>query len=594
MGQRTVADFVLDRLRDWGVDRVFGYPGDAVNGFLGALDRAEPGFEFVQARHEETAALMACAHAKFTGRLGVCLATSGPGAIHLLNGLYDAKLDGAPVLAILGQQPRVALGAAYQQEIDLTTLFADVSELVQLCADPAQARHLVDHAVRTALVRRGVATLVFPNDVQALDAVPAPPRRHGSVFSSVGLARPRVVPHDEDLRRAARVLNEGSRVAILVGQGARAAAAEVAEVAEVLGAGVAKALLGRDVLPDDLPFVTGSIGFLGTRPTYELMTACDTLLIVGSAFPYAEWLPEEGQARGVQIDLDGTMIGLRHPVEVPLVGDARETLAALLPRLTPKADRAWRERIESWVSEWEDVLAARAAVEADPVNPQLVARELSARLPDGCILTGDSGSNTVWWAQQVKLRAGMRASLSGTLASMGSAVPYAIAAKLAHPDAPVVAVLGDGAAQMNGLLELATAMRYRDRWQDPTFVAVVFNNRDLNMVTWEQRVFAGDPKYPASQSLPDVPYARIAELLGLHGVRIASPGEIGSALDEAFAAGRPALVEAVVDPEIPPLPPHIRVEDAAHLVSALAAGDPEATGVVRKSLRTKLAELVRG
>src|SRR4051794_5409358 len=386
-----VADFILKRLREWGVHRIYGYPGDGINGFLGALDRTQAETEFIQARHEEMAAFMACGHAKFTGQVGVCMATSGPGAIHLLNGLYDAKLDHQPVVAIVGQQKRMSLGAEYQQEVDLQVLFKDVSEFVQVCMEPAQARHLVDRAVRIAKDRQGVSTLIVPNDVQEEKAVESPPREHGAVYSSVGYTRPRVLPHDQDLERAAEVLNAGSKVAILVGQGASGARDELVQAAEVLGAGVAKALLGKDVLPDDLPFVTGPIGLLGSTASYELMRGCDTLLMIGTSFPYSEWIPEEGQARCVEIDLDGRMIGMRYPADVMLVGDARDTLRELLPLLRRKDDRSWREQVEGEVAEWWRVVEERAMQPADPMNPQRVMWELSQRLPDGAILAADSG-----------------------------------------------------------------------------------------------------------------------------------------------------------------------------------------------------------
>ena len=431
-----VADYVLRRLKEWGVHRIYGYPGDGINAFLGALDRADGDPEIIQTRHEEMAAFMACGHAKFTQEVGVCMATSGPGAIHLLNGLYDAKLDHAPVVAIIGQQKRMSLGAGYQQEVDLQVLFKDVSEYVQYCMEPAQARHLVDAAVRHALDRKGVATLIFPADVQEEKAVPSPPRMHGSVYSSVGYSRPRVVPQDVDLHRAAALLNEGEKVAMLVGQGAAGAADEVTECAEKLGAGVAKALLGRSVLPDDLPFVTGPIGLLGSRASYELMDGCDTLLMVGTSFPYSEWLPEEGQAKCVQIDLDGRRVGMRYPVDVPLVGDAKETLRELLPLLEHKEDRSWREEVEEQVAEWWRVVEDLALMDADPVNPQRVIWELSKRLPEDAILAADSGSSTNWWARMLKLKRGNLASLSGTLATMGPGTPYAIAAKLAYPGPP--------------------------------------------------------------------------------------------------------------------------------------------------------------
>ena len=586
-----VADFILKRLRDWGVHRIYGYPGDGINGFLGGLDRAKGDPEFIQARHEEMAAFMACGHAKFTGEVGVCLATSGPGAIHLLNGLYHAKLDHAPVVAVVGQQKRISLGAEYQQEVDLQVLFKDVSEFVQVCMEPAQARQLVDRAVRIALDRRAVCTVIIPGDVQEEKAVESPPREHGAVFSSVGYSRPRILPQDRDLEQAAELLNAGTKVAMLVGQGAAGAADEVVETAELLGAGVAKALLGRAVLPDDLPFVTGSIGLLGTTASYELMKGCDTLLMVGTSFPYAEWLPEEGQARCVEIEIDASRIGIRYPVDVPLVGDARETLRALNGRLRRKEDRPWREEIERQVAEWWRVVEARALQDGDPMNPQRVAHELSERLPDDAILTADSGSSTNWWARQLRLKKGNLASLSGTLATMGHAVPYAIAAKFAHPTRPVIAFVGDGAFQMNGMNELITVKRYHERWRDnPTLVFCVFNNQDLNQVTWEQRVLAGDPKFPGTQWIPDVPYAKYAELLGFEGIYCDDGDVVGDAWERALRADKPCLLEVKVDPEIPPLPPHITVEQAEKMAKAMVKGDPERVGVMQKSLVGKLAE----
>jgi pyruvate dehydrogenase (quinone) len=586
-----VADFVLKRLREWGVHRVFGYPGDGINGYLGAFDRADGDPEFVQARHEEMAAFMACGHAKFTGEIGVCIATSGPGAIHLLNGLYDAKLDHAPVLAIVGQQKRMSLGAEYQQEVDLQTLFKDVSEFVQVCMEPAQARHLVDRAVRVALDRKGVTTLIFPNDVQEEKAVESPPREHGAVYSSVGYSPPRVIPQQGDLERAAEILNEGKKVAILVGQGALGAANEVVESAELLGAGVAKALLGKAVLPDDLPFVTGSIGLLGTTASYQLMSGCDTLLMIGTSFPYSEWLPKEGDARCVEIELDGRRVGMRYPADVHLVGDAKETLRELIPLLRRREDRSWREEIEQHVAEWWRVVEDRAMIGADPMNPQRVVWELNGRLPDNAILAADSGSSTNWFARDLTIRKGMAASLSGTLATMGPATPYAIAAKFAHPHRPVIAFVGDGSFQMNGMAELITVKRYWERWATPTLVFCVFNNQDLNQVTWEQRALAGDPKYPATQWIPDVPYHRFAELVGLKGLYCDDGDAVGDAWAEALAADRPCVLEVKVDPEVPPLPPHITTEQAKKMARAMVKGDPERVGVMQKSLLGKLTEL---
>ncbi|HEV8054444.1 MAG TPA: thiamine pyrophosphate-requiring protein, partial [Candidatus Limnocylindrales bacterium] len=567
----NVGDFLIERLAQWGVERIYGYPGDGINGIMGALQRAEGRIEFVQVRHEEMSAFMACAHAKWTGEVGVCLATSGPGAIHLLNGLYDAKLDHQPVVAIVGQQARAALGGHYQQEVDLISLFKDVAhEYVHMVSDPAQMRHLVDRAIRIALAERTVTCIIVPNDIQTMEAVPEPAHAHGTIHSSVGYSRPRVVPFDDDLDRAAELLNAGERVAILAGQGALQAIDELIEAAEVLGAGVAKALLGKAALPDDLPFVTGSIGLLGTKPSWELMTGCDTLLMVGTSFPYSEFLPEEGKARAVQIDIDGRMLGIRYPTEVNLVGDSAETLRALLPRLERKQERSWREQIEESVVDWWRVLEERAMNAADPINPQRVFWELSPRLPDNCILSSDSGSAANWFARDLKIRRGMMASLSGTLATMGPGVPYAVAAKFCHPDRVAIALVGDGAMQMNGMNELITVAKYWQRWSDPRLIVAVLNNQDLNQVTWEQRVLEGDPKFEASQDIPDVPYARFAELIGLKGIRVETPDEIAPAWEEALAADRPCVLDFVTDPEVPPLPPHITFEQAKMFALAVA------------------------
>jgi len=586
----NVAAYMLNRLIDWGVDRVYGYPGDGINGLLGAFHDVGDRLEFVQVRHEEIAAFAATAHAKFTDDFGVCMATSGPGAIHLLNGLYDAKLDKQPVVAIVGQQPRTALGAEYQQEVDLVTLFKDVAhEFVHVCNAPAQARHLIDRAIRVALTTRSPACIIVPADVQEMP-YSEPGRTHGTAHSGIGYTKPRTLPGDAELRRAAEILNAGEKVAMLIGQGAIGAEREVMESAELLGCGVAKALNGRAALPDTLPYVTGSIGLLGTKPSNDMIEGCDTFLMVGSSFPYSEWLPKEGQARGVQIDIDGRLIGLRYPMEVNLVGDAGETLRALIPLLERKQDRAWRQQIEDEVDRWWRILDDRAMQDADPVNPQRVFHELSSRLPDRCILTADSGSATNWWARHLRIREDMMAALSGTLATMCPSVPYALAAKFAHPDRPCVAVIGDGAFQMLGINALIDIARYQDRWANKQLVVCVLHNDDLNQVTWEQRVMNGDPKLEASQILPDFPYADYARMLGLHGARVDTPGDIGQAWDEALNAGRPALLEVITDPEVPPLPPHIRFEQAKGLSSALFGGDPAATEIVKESIKGKLAE----
>ncbi|MGE5470524.1 MAG: thiamine pyrophosphate-requiring protein [Bacteroidota bacterium] len=581
----TVGDFLLKRLAEWGIRRIYGYPGDGINGIMGAFGRIGDRLDFVQARHEELAAFMACAHAKFTGEVGVCLATSGPGAIHLLNGLYDAKLDHQPVVAIVGQQKRAAMGGDYQQEVDLISLFKDVAhEYVHMVTVPEQVRPVVDRAMRIARDQRCVTCIILPNDIQDL-AYRDPPREHGTVHTGIGYTGMRVLPGPADLQRAADILNRGHKVAMLVGAGALTATDEVIAVAETLGAGVAKALLGKAAVPDDLPFVTGSIGLLGTKPSWDLMNECDTLLMVGSAFPYSEFLPKEGQARGVQIDIDPRMLNLRYPMEIGLVGDSRETLRALLPLLTPKTDRSWRDGIEKNVERWWRVLEGRAMVDAHPINPQRVFWELSPRLPDNCILTCDSGSAANWYARDIKLRRGMMASLSGGLATMGPAVPYAIAAKYAHPERTVIALQGDGAMQMNGINGLVTIAKVWKEWRNPRLIVMVLNNGDLNQVTWEQRVMEGDPKFTDSQFIPDFPYAEYASLLGLNGIRVDDPSMIGPAWERGLEADRPTLLEMLTDPDVPPLPPHIQFKHAKSFLSALIHRDPDSMGIVIASFK---------
>ena len=581
----TVGDFVVKRLHEWGVTRIYGYPGDGINGIFGALNRRSEQVRFIQARHEEMAAFMACAHAKFTGEVGVCIATSGPGAIHLLNGLYDAEMDGAPVVAIVGQQATTAMGSDYQQEVDLISLFKDVAgDYVHMCHSPAQARTLVDQAMRVAKADRTVTCIIFPNDLQEMD-MEDPPLKHGTTFTGVGYSYPRVVPYDDDLRRAANILNEGQRVAMLVGAGALHATDEIIEVADVLGAGVAKALLGKAAIPDDLPFVTGSIGLLGTRPSWDLMQECDTLLMVGTSFPYSEYLPNDHKARAVQIDIRGRRLGLRYPTEVNLQGDSKETLRLLLPLLNRKADRSWREKVEEDVALWWRVMEERAMLDAEPVNPQRVFWELSSRLPENCIVTADSGSAANWYARDLKFRRGMMGSLSGRLATMGPGVPYAFAAKMAFPDRPVIAAVGDGAMQMNGINGLITVAEHYHEWSNPTLVVLVLNNGDLNQVTWEQRVMEGDPKFEASQNIPAFNYARFAEDLGLKGIRVERPEEIATAWDQALSTDRPVVLDAVTDPNVPPLPPHIDLAQTTAYAKALFKGDPDAWETIKQSIK---------
>src|SRR5579872_249305 len=589
---QQVSDFIVDRLISWGITRIYGYPGDGINGVMEALNRAKDRIDFIQTRHEEMAAFMACAHAKFTGRTGVCMATSGPGAIHLLNGLYDAKMDHQPVVAIVGQQARMSIGGDFQQEVDLLSLYKDVAhEYVHMATEPAQVRHLIDRAIRIARVNRTVTCVILPNDVQELD-YSEPPRAHGSVHSGMSYTRPEIVPGIADLQAAADVLNAGEKVAILVGAGAAGAAEEVIAAAELLGAGVAKALLGKAVLPDDLPFVTGSIGLLGTKPSYDLMMECDTLLMVGTSFPYSEFLPKEGKAKAVQIDIDGRMLGLRYPTDVNLQGDSRRTLQALLPLLQRKQDRSWREKIEKEIERWWKVLEARAMKSAHPINPQRFFWELSPALPDRCILTSDSGTIATWFAMDLKIRDGMMASLSGNLATMTPGVPYAIAAKFAYPDRMPIALVGDGAMQMMGINELITIAKYYKRWSDPRLMIVVLNNQDLNMVTWEQRVMTGDPKFQGSQDLPEINYAAYAQLLGLEGIRVERENEIAPALKQALSAQRPVVLDLLSDPSVPPLPPHITLKQAKNFTSSLVKGDVNAWDIIKDTYKEVVANFL--
>ena len=589
----NVSEFVWQRVCEWGIRRVFGYPGDGVGGLDVALEHAKDRLQYVQVRHEEMAAFMAAAHAKFTGEVGLCYATSGPGAIHLLNGLYDAKMDHMPVVALVGQQARTALGAHYQQEVDLQSLFKDVaSDFVATATVPSQMRHLIDRAIRIAVSERSVTCVIIPNDLQEM-AYQEPPLAHGATHTGVGYAGAALVPEERWLRQAAEVLNAGKRVAMLVGAGALRATDEVIAVAERLQAGVAKALLGKAVLPDDLPWVTGAIGLLGTKPSWELMQECDTLLMVGSAFPYSEFLPKPGKARAVQIDIDGTMLSLRYPMEVNLVGDSAATLRALLPLLNEKSAGDWRRTIEQNVREWWQTLEERAMQPADPINPQRVFWELSKRLPENCIMTGDSGTVANWYARDIRMRRGMMGSLSGGLASLGAATPYAMAAKMAYPERVVIAFIGDGAMQMNGLNVMITIAKYWQQWSDPRLIVMVLNNRDLSQVTWEERVMIGSGKTESTQSIPDFPYHTYAQLLGLKGIFVNDPEKLGAAWDEALAADRPVILECYTDPNVPPLPPHITLKQAKSFMESIPS-EPELAEVLKNSTRQLFAHLLPG
>jgi pyruvate dehydrogenase (quinone) len=592
----TTADFILRRMHEWGARRIYGYPGDGINGFLGAFERQQ--LQFTQVRHEEMAAFMACAHAKYTGEVGVCMATSGPGAIHLLNGLYDAKLDHQPVVAVVGQNYARAMGSHEQQEVNLLQLFSDVAGAYnQQCDVPEAARHMIDQAFRIAKAYRTVTCVIVPADVQEMEAQPKQPHAHRTVHSGVGYRPGRTVPRKEDLQAAADVLNAGERVAMLVGAGALGATEEVIATADTLGAGIAKALLGKAAVPDDVPFCTNSIGLLGTKPSWDLMMRCDTLLMVGSGFPYAEFLPPEGQAKAVQIDLKAEVMSVRYPMDVALSGDARETLQELLPLLQRKEDRSWQEGVVKEVEQWWRLMEDRGRPQLNDdglLRPQGLFQVLSDKLPDDAILSSDSGSATNWFARHIRMRRGMQASLSGTLASMLSGVPYALAAKFAYPDRLSIGFVGDGAMQMLGMNELITAAKFYEEWQDPRLVFLVMNNSDLNQVTWEQRVLAGNPKFPASQTIPRIDFASWARQIGLEGIRVEKPEEIEPAWDRALSAGRPAVIDAIVDPNEPPLPPHITMEQAKMFAASILHGDEDRLQLIKESAKQKAGEFMPG
>jgi pyruvate dehydrogenase (quinone) len=590
----TVADVLLARLREWGIRQVFGYPGDGINGLLAAWGRTDNDPQFVQARHEEMAAFEAVGYAKFSDDVAVCAATSGPGAIHLLNGLYDAKLDHVPVVAIVGQTERSAMGGAYQQEVDLLSLYKDVcSDYVQMCTVPAQLPNLIDRAIRIAKTEHAPTAIIFPSDVFELPYEP-PQHAFKQVPSSIGMAS--VTPRADDaaIAQAAEILNAGKKVAILVGQGARGCVAELTQVADLLGAGAAKALLGKDVLPDDLPWVTGAIGLLGTTASYHLMMDCDTLLTVGSNFPYTQFMPELDQARAIQIDRSGKWIGMRYPYELNIVGDARTTLQALIPHLNRKSDRDWQEKIEHNVADWWQTIERQAATDADPINPMRIFSELSQRMPDNAIIAADSGSAANWYARVLRFHGDMRGSLSGTLATMGPGVPYVIGAKWAHPDRPTIALVGDGAMQMNGMAELITIARYWQQWTDPRLIVAVLHNNDLNQVTWEMRAMEGAPKFVESQTLPEVDYAAFARGLGLHAVNVDKPDQLGDAWDQALSADRPSVLDVRCDPNVPPIPPHATLEQIKSMIGAVIKGDEDTWGFIKQGTKQKAQEFLPG
>lgn len=588
----TVSDFVIDRLIEWDLHQFYGFPGDGIGGLDGALERAQSDhkdFTYIRPTHEEIAAFMACAHAKFTGEVGVCMATSGPGAVHLLNGLYDAKMDNQPVVAVVGQQGLVSLGSEAQQQLNLERVFADVAGYVQTVTAPMQAQLVVDRAVRIARAQRCPTVVILPADIQEADMA-EPTLEHWVSRTGVGHASTALTPPEPELRRAADVLNAGKKIAMIVGQGARGATDEVIAIADRLGAGVITALLGKDVVPGDLPYHTQQLGLLGSRPSYDMMQDCDTLLMVGSNYPYAEFLPKTGQARGVQIDLSSRHLSLRYPMEVNLAGDAKATLTALLPLLNHQGDRSWQEKVAKGMRDWDEVTEREALVKANPINPRYVYHLLNQRLPENCIVTADAGSTADWYGHHIKLGRQMSGNLSGMLASMLAAMPYAVAAKFAHPDRPVVCTIGDGAFQMLGMNELLTVKRHWQSWSDPRFIVMVLHNNDLNQVSWEMRE-VGDPRWDTSQLVEDMDYAGYAEVLGLRGITVDQPDQVADAWDAAFSADRPVLLDIHTDPNVPPLPAHISFDEAKGFLTSLVKGDPAEGAIIRNSIRAMGAQL---
>jgi pyruvate dehydrogenase (quinone) len=580
----TAADVLVETIIDWGVDTVFGLPGDGINGIMEALRTRQDRIRFVQVRHEEAAAFMACGYAKFTGRLGVCLATSGPGGIHLLNGLYDAKLDGQPVLAVTGLPYHDLINTHTQQDVELDRLYTDVAKYNVRVMGPDQMESAVDLACRTALTYHGVAHVTVPVDVQEMAVGKQRSKRNVPHHSSDVYAQSARLPSETDLDDAAAVLNEGRRTVILAGRGALHATDELERLAEMLAAPIVKPLLGKAAVPDDSPYTTGGIGLLGTRPSQEALEECDTLLMVGTSFPYIEYYPKPGQARGVQIELDPMRVGLRYPVEVGLVGDSRATLRALLPRLPRRADRSFLDKAQKGMKEWRSLMQERAARRDSPMKPQLLAAELGARLRDDAIVACDSGTIATWWARHIPARRGQMHSLSGNLATMANGFPYAIAAQVAHPERQVVAFVGDGGFSML-MAELATCVKYRL----PVKVVIVKNNT-LGQIKWEQMVFLGNPEYGCE--LEPIDFALVAQACGATGLTIDDPAQCGAVLDRALSTPGPVVVQAVVDPLEPPMPPKITAEQARKFAMSLVRGEPNREKIALTVLADRVRELV--
>jgi pyruvate dehydrogenase (quinone) len=582
---KTAADVMVERLIDWGVSVIFGLPGDGINGIMEALRQRQDKIKFIQVRHEEAAAFAACGYAKWTGKLGVCLATSGPGGIHLLNGLYDAKLDGVPVLALTGLQFHDLLATHTQQDVELDKLFIDVSEYNNRIMGPAHVENVVDEACRIALSRRGVSHITFPVDFQSMPMSQGHPSKrnkphHSSDIYSAGGGQPR----EQDIVRAAELLNKSSKVALLIGQGARSAGALVIEAAEKLGAPIIKALLGKDVIPDEHPYTTGGIGLLGTAPSEEAIQSCDALLIIGSSFPYIEFYPQPGKAKAVQIDLDPARIGLRYPVDVGIVGDTRRALEMLLPLLERKTNRGFIEEAQSNMRKWNDLMEERASRTDKPMKPQVIAAELGKRLPENAIIACDSGTITTWWARHIPARGTQKYSLSGNLATMACGLPYAIAAAVAYPDRPAFAFIGDGGMSML-MAELATCARYK-----LNIKIVVIKNNTLGQIKWEQIVFLGNPEYGVD--LYPIDFVKAAEAFGIPGFSIDDPADCASTLETALSTPGPVVVEAVVDPNEPPMPGKVKMEQAIHFAEALLRGERDGAAIVKTVLKDRVREMV--
>jgi pyruvate dehydrogenase (quinone) len=580
---KTGADILIENLIDWGVDTIFGIPGDGINGIMEALRKRQELVRFVQVRHEEAAAFMACGYAKYTGKLGVCLATSGPGGIHLLNGLYDAKLDGQPVLAITGHAYHDLIDTFSQQDVDLDKLFQDVAVYNTRVMSATHVENVANPACRAALSYRGVSHINFPNDLQDQEGGERSARNVPHHNSDVQ-ARRAAIPSADDLRRAVEVLDKGKKIAILAGRGALHATDELEQLAEALGAPIVKALLGKAAVPDDSPYTTGGIGLLGTKPSQEALEECDTLLIAGSSFPYIEFFPKPGQARGVQIDLDPLRIGLRYPVEVGLIGDSRATLRELLPLLRRHENRGFLETAQKGMKEWWQLMDEQSSRQDKPMKPQVIAWELGKRLRDDAIVSCDSGTITSWFARHIPVKRGQMHSLSGTLASMANGLPYTIAAQIAHPKRQCVGFVGDGGFTML-MGELATAVKY----ELPIKIVVVKNN-SLGQIKWEQMVFLGNPEYECD--LHPIDFAAFARACGADGYTIDDPATCGDALDEALSRPGPVVIEAVVDPNEPPTPPKITARQAAHFAEALAKGTPHGGKIALTVLADKVKEMV--